>query len=62
MYNIVTDYGATGNGTTDDTAAFTAAMAVGGAIAVPAGTYRVSAVVCPPASVPATATLVILEW
>ena len=43
MYNIVTDYGATGNGTTDDTAAFTAAMAVGGAIAVPAGTYRVSA-------------------
>lgn len=45
----VRNYGATGNGTTDDTAAFQAAInslpAAGGTITVPAGTYRLDAVV-----------------
>jgi hypothetical protein len=37
----VLDYGATGNGTTDDTAAIQAALNVGGAIYFPSGTYLV---------------------
>ena len=45
----VVDYGATGDGTTNDTAAFTAALAAlpaaGGTVFVPAGTYRVDNVV-----------------
>ena len=35
----VKDLGALGDGSTDDTAAFTAAIAIGGAIFIPAGTY-----------------------
>ena len=35
-------FGATGDGATDDTAAFTAALASGGPVYVPGGTYRVS--------------------
>jgi hypothetical protein len=53
----VLDYGATGDGTTDDTAAVQAALNVGGAIYFPAGTYLVKdstntagAVVLAPAS------------
>jgi hypothetical protein len=41
----VKDFGATGNGTTDDTAAITAALATisgGGYVRVPAGTYKLS--------------------
>ena len=37
-------YGATGDGTTDDTAAFAAAFLVGGDIFVPAGTYLTTAI------------------
>jgi hypothetical protein len=37
-------YGATGDGTTDDTAAFAAAFLVGGDIFVPAGTYVTTAI------------------
>lgn len=39
----VKDYGAVGDGTTDDTAAIQAALNVGGLIVVPAGQYKVSA-------------------
>lgn len=38
-------YGATGDGTTDDTAAFAAALLVGGDIFVPDGTYVISGIV-----------------
>lgn len=45
----VRNYGATGNGTTDDTAAIQAAIdslpSSGGTVTVPAGTYRVDAVI-----------------
>lgn len=45
IYNVL-DYGATGNGVTDDTtaiqAALTAASAAGGKVVVPAGTYKVT--------------------
>lgn len=44
QHNVL-DYGATGNGTTDDTAAIHAtrdAAGVGGTVVVPAGTYRIS--------------------
>lgn len=37
----IKDYGAVGDGVTNDTAAFTAAVAVGGSIYVPDGTYMV---------------------
>lgn len=38
----VKDFGAVGNGTTDDTAAFQAALATGKSIYVPAGTYLIT--------------------
>ena len=38
----VTDYGAVGDGVTDDTAAFNAALALGQIVHVPASTYRIS--------------------
>jgi len=38
----VKDFGAVGNGSTDDTAAFNAALALGKIIRVPASTYRIS--------------------
>lgn len=45
------DYGATGNGTTDDTAAFVAALAAvssnGSTILVPTGSYRISSTLAP---------------
>lgn len=40
----VKDFGATGNGTTDDKAAFVAAVATGKNVFVPAGTFKISAV------------------
>ena len=40
----VINYGATGDGTTDDSAAFTAALATGKAVYVPAGTYAINSV------------------
>lgn len=40
----VKDIGAQGNGVADDSAAFTAAIALGGKIVVPEGTYRISSV------------------
>lgn len=44
QYVSVTDFGATGNGTTNDTAAFTAARtATGGNYYIPSGTYLVDA-------------------
>ena len=47
VFNVM-DYGATGDGTTDDTAAFssahTALPAAGGTIYVPPGTYKISSV------------------
>jgi hypothetical protein len=43
----VLDYGATGNGTTDDTAAFTAALATGKSVYIPQGTYKVAPVTTP---------------
>lgn len=43
----VLDYGATGNGTTDDTAAFTAALATGKSVYIPQGTYKVAPVSTP---------------
>jgi hypothetical protein len=46
LINVKTDYGATGNGTTDDTNAFKNAIAAlpstGGALYVPTGYYRIS--------------------
>lgn len=42
MKNIITDYGAVPGGVMDCTPAFAAALAVGGAIAVPQGLYRVT--------------------
>lgn len=39
----VKDFGAVGNGTTDDTVAIQAALTVGGSILVPAGTYKITA-------------------
>ena len=41
-YISVKDYGAVGDGTTDDTAAFNAALATEKAIRVPAGNYRIT--------------------
>lgn len=38
----VTDFGATGDGSTDDTEAFVSAIAAGGAIWIPTGTYRLT--------------------
>src|SRR5436305_9664760 len=38
----VLDYGATGDGSTDDTDAINRALAAGGAVYLPAGTYLVS--------------------
>ena len=47
--NVKTDYGATGNGTTDDTAAINAAIFdsnyYGGSIYFPSGTYKVSGLI-----------------
>jgi len=43
----VRDYGATGNGTTDDTAAVQAAIDAGGITFFPAGDYRVNGLVAP---------------
>jgi hypothetical protein len=43
----VLDYGAKGDGTTDDTAAFTAALATGKSVYVPQGTYKVAPVSTP---------------
>lgn len=40
--DVKTSYGATGNGTTDDRAAFVAADAASGTIYVPEGTYRIA--------------------
>src|SRR5271163_1313589 len=46
---IVHEYGATGNGTTDDTAAIQAtvmaAQALGGTVVFPPGTYRITATI-----------------
>ena len=39
----VKDFGAVGNGTTDDTAAFEAALSITGSVLVPKGTYRITA-------------------
>jgi parallel beta-helix repeat protein len=44
VLNVRDDFGAVGNGTTDDTAKFQLAAAVGGRIYVPAGTYILSRV------------------
>ena len=47
----VTDYGAIGDGVSDDTAAIQAAIAVGGTVLFPAGTYRVTSFsITPPAN------------
>ena len=43
-------YGAVGDGTTDDTAAFTAALAVGNPINVPTGTYKITSTLTFPAN------------
>lgn len=43
----VKDFGAIGNDSADDTAAFTAAAATGKPVVIPAGTYRVAGVVFP---------------
>lgn len=41
-YSSVTTFGAVGDGKTDDTAAINAALATGGGVYLPAGTYQVS--------------------
>lgn len=46
----VKDYGATGNGTTDDTAAIQAALNTGKTIYLPAGEYKISATLLPTAT------------
>ena len=46
-YVSVIDYGAKGDGSADDTAAFVAALAVGSPVFVPAGTYIVSGISVP---------------
>lgn len=57
LYYNVRDYGATGNGTTDDTAAFNSAISAllatttGGTVFIPSGQYRIAGnVYFPPAS------------
>lgn len=45
QYVSVKDFGAVGDGVTDDTAAFTAALATGKEVFVPAGTYGVTGIV-----------------
>lgn len=46
-FNLQTDYGATGDGTTDDTVAIQNALAAGGRIYAPAGTYKHTGVSIP---------------
>lgn len=48
-YVNVHDFGATGNGTTDDTAAINAALATGRLVRVPQGTYKITATLVVPA-------------
>lgn len=48
-YVNVHDFGATGNGTTDDTAAINSALATGRLVRVPQGTYKITATLIVPA-------------
>lgn len=43
--NVKTDFGAVGNGTTDDTTAINNALQTGGAVYFPAGTYRITSTI-----------------
>ena len=47
----VKDFGAIGDGTTDDTAAFQYALAVGGTIYIPTGTYKITSALNIPSAV-----------